>query len=190
MPESAWEKIEGLVTEKSVLIVPNDYSGIAPNFVAYPATGLDAHFKYNQLLVDSVYDVSSLKRKQTRQAESAASKILDFMDVESILNVLADKVEQSAKDIAEDWSNYTGQTITSNVSINKDTFNIKGLKEVLENLLLAMTIGYGEKGKKALLTNSVEHVFQGSTEETKQEITEEIEKGVTQIIEKDLGDDI
>lgn len=180
MPKTAFEKMGNLDVE-TVLVYPDDYSGLTPGWVDYPAKTLDAHFTYNNALIDHVFKISNLKKQDGNRNESGISKEFDWLDTESILNLLADEIEDVMnKIINHEWSDYSGTRLVSEITINRD-FDVKGLKEQLDIILQAIAIvGENNQASKELKKQAVASLLPNISEEKKNEINDEIDQQISQ----------
>lgn len=151
MPESVYENFKknkqgdkAIITANSIMIWPNNYEGLAPQWIGPPANTLDPHFKYMEWLVKSLISMSNLRQKVTNMAESEKAKAFEWLDTEAILYNGKLITEEILEKTTLLFGNYAGENeIESNVEIDS-SFQTEPLTEYLINVLRADTIQLDE----------------------------------------------
>jgi len=164
IPESAQEKIGGVIKANSLIIVPDDYSGAKPEWVAYPAQSLDGHFKYLESTIAALHELSNLRRQGTKQQQSGQSKKMDFLDTESILNLMADELETIFDQIVSDWSAFLDINIEASIKIDRK-FDIDELNDILDRIDKALLLRLGNEVERALKKKAVSTIVDLTAEQ-------------------------
>jgi len=180
MPSSMAKSLEDFAVD-SLAEVPDNYTGIEPGYLAYPDRTLTPHFSYFGLLTELVHSLSNLKRKDTKAAETERSKTLDFMDVRAVLIFLVDTMTKIGEDLGKVWTAYVGEEVTIKITAQKDSFDIKGLREDLEEIMLMLSSGYGPAGQAEFLKSKVDAIYANLAPEKRDEIRDEVDKIFNQI---------
>jgi len=189
MPKSAWETMGGkgtVIKANSAIIYPDNFTGTPAKWVAYPAQGLDGHFKYMESTIRALHELSNLRRQGDRSVESGISKKMDFIDTESILNILANEIEDIFKKIVSDWASFLDVEIEATIKIDRK-FDIETLENLIAQIDNALMLRLGRTVEEELRKKAAGLVVE-LTEEQKKESDEEIEKmsDATEIIQDEI----
>ena len=135
------------LTAQTYLRVPQ--GGYSPQWVAYPATGLDGDFKYIEWNIKRVYDLASLRYKeQSSENASGYSKAWDFLDTDAVLQIAATGVEDAINQTLNIWMRILNQPSVGKPFTIKRKFDPQNLLETLQIILQAIGIGIGETAEK------------------------------------------
>lgn len=147
IPQGASEQMATLDANAFIEINQGD---IVPTYVSFPASSMDAHFSYWQNLKDNIMIQSNLGSKSATIAESGILRQWNFLDVETILNVAGDALEGLFEQILFDWASWTDAP-TDNIQfeIGRE-FDIKDLKEKLDAVMAAFSVGIGPTAERAV----------------------------------------
>ena len=113
------------------------------SWLAYPALGLDADFKYIERLIKQALESSARTATNPTVETSGYRQSFSWLDTETNLHILAEAVESCVNDTLRFMGLYQGVVFTGRPFRIKRQFDPKGLKEKLEIILQAMGIGIG-----------------------------------------------
>jgi len=141
MPREARDQVE-ILSSQTVLFIDKD--SYQPQWVAYPAQSLDAHFEYSKSLTQRIIDIGNESKSNSMIAESGISKAWSFLDVETVLNMASNALDGLFKQILFDWASWRdADKSIINFGLVRD-FDVKDLKEDLEIALKAFTLNLGK----------------------------------------------
>lgn len=163
---------------QAVLRIPAG-AGTQPYVLNMAAGSIDAHLAYYDRMLE-MQDTLSKLRRQKSTAETATAKRLDFVQVEGVLNRLADVVEKIVETSIVDSARYLDLSeIAVDYKINRefDTEEVETAIDTLTNIKLAGLPKVLET--KAVLQFAKKHL--GATEEELEEAASEM------LVESDLG---
>lgn len=159
-------------------------------WAAYPASGLDADFKYIDWNVKRVYELASLRYKENTQNVSGYSKAWDFLDTDAVLQIAATGVQDVINQTLKIWYKILNLPEPGNLFTMKREFDPKNLQETLTAILQAIGIGIGEtaeKKAKMLARDSLKDIGLNLTPEELKKSNEEIEKEETPQLVTDIS---
>lgn len=163
------------MTAQTYLRVPQ--GAYSPQWVAYPATGLDGDFKYIEWNIKRVYDLASLRYKENTQNVSGYSRQWDFLDTDAVLQVAATAIEDLMNQTLGIWAKILNLADPSKAFTMKRKFDPQNLIETLQIILQAIGIGIGEtaeKKVKIIARDSLKEIGMSLTDEEKRKSDAEI----------------
>jgi len=134
------------LTAQTYLRVPQ--GAYNPQWVAYPATGLDGDFKYIEWCIKRVYDLASLRYKENTQNVSGYSKQWDFLDTDAVLQVAATALEAVTNQTLQFRAMIMNMANPEKAFTMKRKFDPQNLLETLQIILQAIGIGIGDTAEK------------------------------------------
>ncbi|KKN36424.1 hypothetical protein LCGC14_0773660 [marine sediment metagenome] len=144
LPKSFWEQYK----DKDGRLAFDDQSiitfepGDDGKWIAWPANSLEAYTSYAERKLKLAMMVS--RQRQTKLgAETDKAKLLDFSQPDAVLNIAANELETFAERMISDMGTRADRKIEVTVTIDRE-FNPSQIKEALENLELALAVGFGK----------------------------------------------
>ncbi|MDZ7344349.1 MAG: hypothetical protein ONA90_07525, partial [candidate division KSB1 bacterium] len=140
-PTGVREQLKTLSTNRVVEIPADSQRGL--EWAAYPASSLDADFKYLAQLIERLF-VSSTIKSHRELNTSGESKLWDFLSQRSLLETIANTIETGINQILTTIETIYGVPAQpKRFSLNR-TYDARSLKETLELIFQAMSLSLGE----------------------------------------------
>lgn len=113
-------------------------NAIEPDWIAYPAMGLDGDFRFLDWNIKRVNARASIRHNEGKQVQSGDSQAWDFHDVSAILNTVADVEEEVINGVFKLFGEYLKKNITGKIYTNNRQFDPDGLSNTLNLLMKAI----------------------------------------------------
>lgn len=140
-PVGIREQLTTLSTNKVVELPPDASRGL--EWAAYPASSLDADFKYLQLLLERMQMLSATRSHRDVHL-SGESKMWDFLAQRALLESVATTIETGINQILGVYERMTGTPqVPKRFALNRN-YDPRSLKETLETIYQAMALALGE----------------------------------------------
>lgn len=172
-----------MLNENSYLAIEPNANAIEPNWMQYPAMGLDGDFKFLDWIIRRVNERASLRRREGKQVQSADSSAWDFHDVSAILNTVADVEEEFVNGIFKLFGEYLGKSIDDKVYSNNRQFDPDGLGNTLDILIKAIAFNPDEvtmRKIRAHVRDSLTRIGITLTPEELKQSNEELQQTIAQ----------
>lgn len=174
MCQSAKESLtvnnELIISAQSVIAWPDEYSGNPPAWIDYKTGSLTGFYTYIEATKSTLHELANIRRLNTKSSQESGKKAkMDFLDTESVLNVLADESEDIFHKTIKDWAAFTGRPITGTISISRE-WDIETINEQLERIELALGMELGEVANIALKKKVINSTVDLTEEEKKEAI--------------------
>ena len=141
-PVGTRTQLATLSTNKVVEISADSTRGI--EWAAYPASSLDGDYKYLQLLMQRMEQLSAVRTHYDAASLSGESKMWDFLSQKALLETIATSTEEAVNGILNHWAAYLGvDTQAERFKLSRN-YDARGLKETLELIFQASSLSLGE----------------------------------------------
>lgn len=152
-----------------MMLLPEE-AGTPPGYLVPPDGPAKLHMEERQRLIESMYFLASLERKDpdTINPQSGVAKAFDFRETRDRLVSLAIAAESAEQDILEIVSAY-GTTGEVNVSYSKN-FGIQGVSEQIENYQKMSEVPLPPALKRRAALELTEAIAEEATEEEREEL--------------------
>lgn len=140
-PTGVREQLKTLSANKIVEIPADSSRGL--EWAAYPASSLDADFKYLAQLIERLF-VSSTIKSHRELNTSGESKLWDFLSQRSLLETIANTIETGINQILSTIETIYGIPAQPKRFFLNRTYDARSLKETLELIFQAMSLSLGE----------------------------------------------
>jgi single-stranded DNA-binding protein len=147
-PTGVRDQLGTLSAQKVVEIAPDSSRGL--EWAAYPASSLDGDYKYLQMLLDRMVNLSATRSHYDASKQSGESKLWDFLMQKSVLESIATATENAVNQILSHWEAYTmAPVVEKRFALNRN-YDARDLKTTLELIFQAMSLMLGETVERKL----------------------------------------
>lgn len=141
------------LNESSYFAVEPVPNAIEPDWMAYPAMGLDGDFKFLDWNIKRVNARASIRHNEGKQVQSGDSAAWDFHDVSAVLNAVADVEEEVVNGIFKLFGAYLKKNVSGKIYTNNRQFDPDGLANTLDLLMKAIAFQPDETTMRKIKTH-------------------------------------